>query len=465
MITNPVNRALRNGAATIGLALAVVASGVVSRIDSATTASWPGFRGPSASGIGAGPRPPDTWNVATGKNIAWTIAVPGLAHSSPIVSGDLIFVTSAISSRPDATFKPGLYGEGTASEDRTPQRWVVIAIDRRSGKIAWQSTAYEGVPREKRHIKATYANATPVTDGRHVVAFFGSQGLYAFDMQGTLLWKKDLGVLNTGAYDLPEYEWGTASSPTIYKNLVIVQCDTQNESFLLAADIATGRTVWKTVRQELPSWGTPTVFVPDRGGAPELVTNASNFIRGYDPDTGVERWRLGGSSKITAPTPVFADGIIVVSSGRAPERPIFAIRPGGKGDISLRRDQASNESIAWSKTGRGSYMPTPLIYEGVVYVLGNAGLFDAYDLKTGREVFRQRIEHQGSGFSASPVAVDGRIFLPSEDGDVFVVRSGTEFELIAKNSMGEPLMSTPALADGHMYVRGERHLFAIGDRR
>ena len=179
----------------LGLALAVVASGVVSRIDSATTASWPGFRGPSASGVGDGQRLPDTWNVATGKNIVWTTAVPGLAHSSPIVWGDRIFVTSAISSRPDATFKPGLYGEGTASEDRTPQRWVVIAIDRRSGKIAWQRTAYEGVPREKRHIKATYANATPATDGRHVVAFFGSQGLYAFDMQGTLLWKKDLGVL------------------------------------------------------------------------------------------------------------------------------------------------------------------------------------------------------------------------------------------------------------------------------
>jgi outer membrane protein assembly factor BamB len=443
--------------------LALVLGG--SRIDSAARASWPGFRGPSASGVSVGRRPPDTWNVPTGKNIAWKIAVPGLAHSSPIVSGDRIFVTSAISSRPDATFKPGLYGEGTASEDRTPQRWVVIAIDRSSGKIVWQRTAYEGVPREKRHIKATYANATPVTDGRHVVAFFGSQGLYAFDVNGTLLWRKDLGVLNTGAYDMPDYEWGTASSPIIYKNLVIVQCDTQNESFVLAADLATGRTVWKTARQELPSWGTPTVYVPESGGAPELVTNASNFIRGYDPGTGVERWRLGGSSKITAPTPVFAGGLIVVASGRAPERPIFAIRPGGRGDISLRSDQMSNASIAWSKTGRGPYMPTPIIYQGLVYVLGNAGLFDAYDLKSGREVFRQRIPHRGSGFSASPVAVDGRLYLSSEDGEMFVVRSGPAFELIATNSMGEPLMSTPALADGYMYVRGERHLFAIGEKQ
>lgn len=445
-------------------AVAALASSGSVGVESAAEAEWPGFRGPSASGVADGQRLPDTWNAGTGEYVAWSVAIPGLAHSSPIVWGDRLYVTSAISSRPDATFKPGLYGEGTASEDRTPQKWVVIAIDRKTGKTIWQRTAYDGVPREKRHIKATYANATPATDGRHVVAFFGSQGLYAFDSGGRLLWQKDLGVLNTGAYDLPEYEWGTASSPIIYKNLVIVQCDTQNESFVLAADLETGRTVWKTPRQELPSWGTPTVYVGQRGGAAELVTNASNFVRGYDPETGVERWRLGGSSKITAPTPVFADGLVVVASGRGPERPIFAIRPGSRGDLTLRGDQSSSASIAWSKTGRGPYMPTPLIYQGIVYVLGNAGLFDAYELQTGREVFRQRLPHQGSGFSASPVAADGRIYLSSEDGDVFVVRAGRSFALVSTNHMGEPLMATPALADRHMYVRGERHLFAIGAR-
>ena len=445
--------------ATMGALLAILA------IDghSAAPVNWPGFRGPSASGVADGQRLPDTWDVKSGRNIAWTLEIPGLAHSSPIVWEDLLFVTSAVSSRADATFKPGLYGAGTASEDRTPQRWVVMAIDRRRGSVRWQRAAYEGVPREKRHIKATYANATPATDGRHVVALFGSQGLYAFDMAGTLLWKKDLGVLNTGAYDLPEYEWGTASSPVIYKNLVIVQCDTQNESFVLAVDIDTGRTVWKTVRKELPSWGTPTVYTSGRG-APELVTNASNFIRGYNPDTGEELWRLGGSSKITAPTPVFADGLIIVASGRAPERPIFAIRPGARGDITLKTDQLSSAAVAWSKSGRGSYMPTPLIYQDRVYVLLNQGLLDAYDLKTGREIYRQRIPHQGSGFSASPVAADGRVYLSSEDGDIFVVRHDPDFTIAATNSMREPLMATPALADGHLYVRGERHLFAIGKR-
>jgi outer membrane protein assembly factor BamB len=429
------------------------------------TPAWPSFRGPSASGVADNQNLPERWNGTTGENVRWQVAVPGLAHSSPIVWGDRVYVTSAVSSRPGATFKPGLYGAGTASEDRSVQRWIVIALDRRTGATIWERTAYEGVPKEKRHIKATYANATPATNGQAIVTFFGSQGLYAFEANGNLRWKKDLGVLNGGAYDLPEYEWGTASSPIIYKDLVIVQCDTQDESFVLAADIGTGDTRWKTIRRELPSWGTPTVYQGPGGIGAELITNASNFIRGYDPETGKERWRLGGSSKITAPTPVFSGGTVIVASGRAPERPIFAIKPGGQGDISLTGDADSNTNVLWHKRGRGSYMPTPLIYGGIVYVLANDGVFDAYDLQTGREIYRQRLQHQGSGFSASPVAADGRIYLSSEDGDIFVVRSGTEFQQLAKNTMGEPLMATPALADGTMYVRGERHLFAIAPRR
>jgi outer membrane protein assembly factor BamB len=223
--------------------------------------------------------------------------------------------------------------------------------------------------------------------------------------------------------------------------------------------------VWKTGRKELPSWGTPTVYTSSSGGRPELVTNASNFVRGYDPDTGDERWRLGGSSKITAPTPVFTDRMIIVASGRAPERPIFAIRPGGQGDITPAAGADSSSHVAWRKTGRGSYMPTPLIYNDVVYVLANQGLLDAYDLETGRELYRQRLEHRGSGFSASPVAADKRIYLSSEDGDIFVVQSGAEFKLLAKNPMGEPLMATPAIAGNTMYVRGERQLFAIANAK
>jgi outer membrane protein assembly factor BamB len=424
--------------------------------------SWPRFRGPDAAGIADGQRLPTTWNGTTGANIRWKVAIPGLAHSSPIVWGDRLFVTSAISSRSDASFKPGLYGDGDASTDRSSQRWVLTAIDRRTGKTIWERTAFEGVPKEKRHIKSTYASSTPVTDGRIVVAYFGSQGLYAFDLSGKPLWQKDLGRLDVGAYDLPEYEWGTASSPIIFNDLVIVQADQQKGSFLIALDAKTGATVWKTMREELPSWGTPTVVTTAAG--PELVTNASNFVRGYDPQTGQERWRLGGSSKITAPTPIAADGLFVIASGRAPERPVFAVRPGARGDITPAPGQTTSQGVAWSKTGRGSYMPTPLAYRGLLYVLANNGVLDAYTLATGAEVYRERVPHPGSGFSASPVAADGKIYVSGEDGEIIVIAAGPEFKPVATNSMGEALMATPALSEGVMFVRGAQHLFAIGTK-
>ena len=422
--------------------------------------SWPSFRGPVASGVAEGQNLPDHWNAKTGENVLWRTPIPGLAHSSPVVWGDRVFVTSAVSSDPKATFRPGLYGDGDASKDRSPHRWMIYSIDKKNGKIVWEQVAFQGEPIEQRHIKATYANSTPATDGRIVVAWFGSQGVYAYDFNGKFLWKVDVGRVDMGAYDIPTYEWGPASSPIIWENLVILQCDTQKDSFLLALDAATGKTVWKTDRQEIPSWGTPTIANTSSG--PQLVTNASNYIRAYDPKTGKELWRLGGSSKITAPTPIFSDDLFVVVSGRGPERPIFVVRPNARGDISLASGTTSSESVVWSMTGRGSYMPTPIAYQGSLYVLANNGLFDAYNLKTGKEVYRQRLPLVGSGFSASPIAADGKIYLSNEDGEILVIGAGEKFNHIATNSMGELLMATPALSEGVMYVRSASSLFAIG---
>jgi outer membrane protein assembly factor BamB len=426
----------------------------------ATPAHWPSFRGPHAAGVATNQNLPESWDVAAGKHVRWKVRVPGLAHSSPIVWGNQVFVTSAVSSRGDSTFKPGLYGAGTASDDRSEQQWLVIAYDRLTGKPVWERIARQGVPIDKRHIKSTYASATPATDGAYVVASFGSEGLYAYDMKGALQWKRDLGRMDVGAYDLPEYEWGPASSPIIWRDRVIVQVDTSKEDYVAAFDLKTGRPLWQTAREELPSWGTPTVI--ESGERAELVTNAPNFIRGYDPLTGRELWRLGGSSKITAPTPIAAGGLILVASGRAPERPIFAIRPGASGDITLASGARANASVAWSWTQRGPYMPTPLAYDGLVYALANQGLFDCYDAVTGVEVYRQRLAHRGSGFSASPVAADGRLYLSSEDGDIFVVRAGRGFELLGTFGVGEPVMATPAISGGMLLVRGEQHLLAIG---
>jgi len=418
-------------------------------------ADWSSFRGPNASGVVDGMKLPAKWDAAKGEGVLFKVKIPGLAHSSPVIAGEQLFLTTAVSSIADPTFKPGLYGAGTAAADRSVHEWWVICLDKRTGKTLWSKVAVKKKPTDKRHIKATYANSTPATDGQHVVAFFGSEGLFAYTVKGEFLWKKNLGRLDVGAYDSPGYEWGTASSPIIWNAKVIVQCDTQKESFVLAVDVKTGKELWRTKRDELPSWGTPTVW---SGNQPELITNGSKFIRGYNPETGKELWRLGGSSKITTPTPVFAGDRIIVASGRHPERPIFCLRPGGRGDLT------GGKHVAWQNR-RGPYMPTPLIYRGKVYALNNSGLFGCFDLKTGAEHFYERIRHRGNGFSASPVATDGKIYCAGEDGMVFVIEASGKFKLLAEHPVGEPLMATPALSDGVMYLRGTRSLFAVGKPR
>lgn len=422
--------------------------------------NWPSFRGPDARGVVAEQNLPVSWNAKTGESIRWKRQIPGLAHSSPVVWQEYLFVTTAVSSEGDDSFKPGLYGEGTASADHSTHEWKVLALKKRTGELLWERTAFKGPPREKRHIKASYANSTPATNGSYVVAFFGSQGLYAYSMQGDLIWKRDFGHLDIGAYDAPEYEWGTATSPIIYQDKIILQLDTQKRDRLVAINLNSGETVWEVERDELPAWGTPTIY---RGvDRTELITNASNFIRGNDPDTGRELWRLGGSSQITAPTPIFDQDLIVVASGRGPEKPIFVIKAGAQGDITLPMGATSSPNIAWSRRGRGPYMPTPIIVDGRLYVLQNQGILDCYDLRSGEEIYRSRIPHGGSGFSGSPVASMGVIYLPSEDGDIFAVQAGPEFKLLSQNPVGENLMATPAISDGMMFIRGHHTLFAVG---
>lgn len=424
------------------------------------TGSWPSFRGVEAAGVADGQNLPDTWNVERNENILWKTPIPGLAHSSPVVWGDTVFVATAVSSQANASFKPGLYGAGDPADDRSRHQWKIIALDKKTGAIKWDRTAVEGAPVDKRHIKSTYASATPATNGRLVVVSFGSQGVFAYDVDGNFKWKVDYGHAHIGAYNIVSLEWGPASSPFIWNDLVFVQVDTHADSFLLALRADTGETVWKADRDEIPSWGTPTVATTPAG--PVLVTNASNFVRAYDPRTGKELWRVGKSSKITAPTPIYADGLFVIASGRAPERPIFVVKPGARGDLTLVDGESSNAGVVWSKFNRGSYMPTPLAYRGQLYVLANGGTLDAYDLQTGKEIYRQRLATIGSGYSASPVAADGKIYLSNEDGDMLVVGAGPTFSHIGTNAIGDTLMATPALSQGIMYVKSGKSLIAIG---
>jgi outer membrane protein assembly factor BamB len=420
--------------------------------------NWPSFRGQGASGVADGSPMPVKWDVATGENLAWKTPVVGVSVSSPIVWGDRVFVSTAVSSDPNVGIKTGLYGDVEPLADVSKHSWKLFALDKRTGKALWERTAHEGIPKTKRHPKSSQASATPVTDGRHVIVSFGSEGLYAYDVDGKLLWTRDLGVLNAGWFYDPDYEWGIGSSPIIWKNLVIVQCDIQKNSFIAAFDVATGQPVWRTAREEIPSWSTPAIFEVD--GHVELVTQATTFTRGYDPTTGKELWRLSGNSEITIPTPIVGPGVVIITNGYRGIQPIYAIKPGATGDITLKGDKTESQLIAWSTQRGGPYIPTPVIYRDQLYVLQINGVLAAYDVRSGQRVYQQRVGPGGS-FAASPVAADGKIYLASEDGDVFVVKAGPAYELLGTNHMGEVVMATPAISDGFIIVRGLRDVFAI----
>jgi outer membrane protein assembly factor BamB len=426
---------------------------------SALAQNWPQFRGPQASGVAEKADIPVQFDVAKGTNVRWKTPIPGVAVSSPIVWGDHVFVTTAVSSDTSASLRTGLYGDVEPAKDTSKHSWEVYALDRRSGKVLWKRVAHEGLPKTKRHPKSSQASPTPVTDGKVVVAHFGSEGLYAYDFNGNLLWKQDVGRLNAGWFFDPDYEWGVASSPILFRDMVIIQADIQKDSFVAAYRLKDGRQVWKTMRDEIPSWGTPAIYEDKQ--RPELITHATKFIRGYDPLTGRELWRLSGNSEITTPTPLIAHGLIYVTNGYRGIQPIYAIRPGASGDITLPKGEESSEFIAWSKPRGGPYTPTPLIYGDLMYILSNNGVLAAYNAKTGERLYQERVGKGGS-YSASPVAANGRLYLTSEDGEINVVKTGPKFELIGENSVGEVTMATPAIAGDLMIIRGLKHVIAIG---
>lgn len=426
----------------------------------ANAQNWPSFRGVNASGVSEGATPPTTWDIERTQNVLWKTTIPGLSHASPIVWGNQIYVITAISSDTKAGFQAKDRGIGLATDD-AKHTWMIYALDKRDGKIVWTNKAYEGVPRAKRHVKATQANSTPVTDGRYVVALFGSEGLACYDPTGKLLWKQDLGVLNPGLWDDKSSSWGHSSSPVIYRDLVIVQADGHSQSFIAAFNLKDGKQAWRVERDEITSWATPTIY-QDKTRA-ELIVNGGRYIRGYDPLTGKELWRFADNeTQVKMQAPLIANDLIYVTGGYPPGRTMYAFRPGAVGDISLKSGEEKNAFLAWTNSKGSPYTPTPIIFGDLFYVLSDNGVFSAYDAKTGELVYQQRLP---TSFSASPVAADGRLYLASEDGDVFVVKAGRQYELLARNTMGQPLMATPALSQGMLIVRGENTIYALGERR
>lgn len=435
-----------------------VPSGVEERAGPIVARNWPSFRGSGASGIGDDQWPPATWDVAKGTNVRWKTPIPGLAHSCPVIWEDRIYVTTAVRAEGKADLKLGLYGDVESVSDASEHSWRVYCLDKNSGQILWEQVAHQGVPRIKRHTKGSHANCTPATDGTHVVANFASEGLFCYDRDGRLLWRRELGTLNSGWFFDADYQWGFGSSPIIYRDLVIVQCDVGSESFIGAYRLIDGSEAWRTARDEIPSWGTPTIVEgPERV---ELVTNGTKFARGYDPLDGRQLWQLSRQSEITVPTPIFGDGLVFVASGYRPIRPIYAIRPGATGDISLQSNETTNDHIAWSTQTGGPYMPTPIVYRGHLYTVSNDGIFTCYEAPTGKLMYRQRLPGKGA-YTASPVVADGKVFLTSEDGGVRVVKAGTSFVLLAENSLGEPCLATPAISDGMIVFRTESDVMAL----
>ena len=421
---------------------------------------WPSFRGISALGIGDGFPTATTWDVPAGKGVKWKTRFAGLSHSSPIVWRDIVCLTTAISASGRADLKIGLYGDVESVEDGAAQTWKVQCLDKRTGKMKWEHAPYTGVPKIKRHPKATHANSTLATDGTHIIAFFGSEGLFAYDMSGKLLWKRDQGVQDAGFFMAPDAQWGTASSPVIHEGKIILQSDVQKNSFIAALDVKTGRELWRTPRTDVPTWSTPTVHVI--GGRPVVLANGWKHIGGYDANTGKEVWKLTGGGDIPVPTPFVAHALIFITNAHGPMSPVYAIRTTATGDISLENGATSNPHIAWSVPRDGAYLITPIVYGDYLYVTKSNGVLNVFEAKTGRKMYQQRLGDGQTGFTASPVAADGKVYFPSEEGDVYVVKAGGTFELLAKNALGEIVMATPAISEGVLFFRGRTHLIAIG---
>ena len=416
-------------------------------------ANWPQFRGPSA-GVAEDSILPSAWS--TTENVAWTAEIPGRGWSSPIVWGDRIFVTSAIGGDDAEKPKKGLYFGGNRDKPSDKMhRWMVYCIDFNSGKILWEKLAHQAVPKRSLHIKNTYASETPVTDGERVYAYFGNVGLFCYDVNGKKLWSRDFGSFKT------RNNWGTAASPVLYKDRLYIVNDNDEQSFLVALDKRTGEPIWRVDRDEKSNWATPFIWENDQ--RTELITCGTGKIRSYNLD-GKLLWELGGMSNIAIPTPSAKHGLLYISSGYVGDkkRPVFAIRPGAQGDITLKDGESSNEYIAWCQKQAGPYNPSPIVYGDYLYVLYDRGTLSCYDARTGSEIYRkQRIAAGATAFTSSPWANDGKIFCLSEDGDTFVIRAGPKFTLLGRNKLDEMCMPTPAAVRGSLIIRTMSKLYHV----
>jgi len=423
--------------------------------------NWPQYRGPQASGVDATVPLPTTWNVGTGENVRWQTPIPGLAHAAPIVWGDRVYVATAVQAG-KSELKVGLYGDIASVQEKESNQWRLLALDRQTGRVVWNTLAHEAVPKVARHTKATHCNSTPATDGRRIVAIFGSEGLFCFDTDGRLLWKKDLGPMDSGYFVSPAAQWGFASSPVIHDGKVIVLCDVQQDSFLAVFDLADGRELWRQPRKDVPTWSTPTVVTA--AGRTQIAVNGWRHTGGYDFATGRELWKLDGGGDIPVPTPVASGDLIYFTSAHGRMRPMRAIRADATGDITPGESGQTSPAIAWNHDRRGNYMQTPIVVGGRVYGCADVGLLTCFDALTGEVRYSERLSKTSEGYTASPVSDGRHLYFTSELGNVFVVPATGTFSVVAKNELGETCLSTPAISAGMMFFRTREKLVAIGPK-
>jgi outer membrane protein assembly factor BamB len=426
------------------------------------SAQWPQWRGPGGQGISTEKNLPTEWSAAgDGKpavNIKWKTEIPGRGHSSPIVAGGLIFLTTSIKGQEvpgrkapvhlDFQKQPG-YLHPDAVDVQFKHTLKVLAVEAKTGKVAWERTAYDGVMFDDRHRKNTYASPTMATDGERVFAFFESLGLYAYDVTGTLAWKKDLGpIIKAGL--------GPGTSPIVYQDLVILQCDQEmgDGSFLIGLNRKTGAEVWRAARDNRRSWATPLLI--RSGERDELIASGAETVIAYDPATGKELWRSEGTRSHPIPSPVATKGLVFLTAG-SQAKVVLAMRPGASGD--------SKEAVVWRYNKGAAYVPSPIAVGDYLYLLSDTGLMTCIDAVTGERKYEGGRPPVPATFTASPIAFDDKILLTSEDGDTFVVKAGPVHEIVRTNSVGEPVYASPAVADGTIYIRGEQHLFAISSKR
>lgn len=416
--------------------------------------NWPQWRGPDGSGISNEKNLPSEWSPT--KNIKWKTPIDGRAHSSPIVWGNKVFLTTAVEGEPvpgAKAVKHVLEGDkeflhpDSIGADRK-HTFKVICLDRETGKIVWQANAWEGTPYDNRHRKSSYAASTPATDGKMVYAFFGTEGLYAYDFKGKLAWKAQLGNLATVGM-------GTGTSPILFNNLVIVQCDEDNgqASFIVALDKTTGKEVWKTPRKVQVSWSTPLLV--RAGNRAELIASGTEAVIAYDPATGKELWRHKGLESNAIPSPVANNEMVYLVAGY-PAKLAMAIRLGQTGDLT------GSPNVPWKYTKGTAYVPSPILYGDYLYLHTDRGILTCIDAKTGEVKYEGGRIPIPATFTASPVAFEGKILMTSEDGDTFIVKSGPKHEVLSTNSIGEPVYASPAIADGRIFIRGEKNLYCIG---